>query len=159
MVRAWRLTKRRHSHAAFDGEGARVYGGRWNSVGTRIAYASESRAVALLEVLVHLGSSKVLPAYDFAGIELPSSLIEVLDPGTLPPNWSDSPSPVEVQAIGDAWVSSGRSAVLAVPSTIIPEALNYLINPVHARFSELVVRSPEPFVFDRRLIGLIQRER
>ncbi len=99
-----------------------------------------------------LTSGRRFPGYGFASTS-PEMLVEVLDPGTLPPDWSSSPPPLAVQAIGDAWVASGRSAVLAVPCTIVPGAVNYLLNPAHATFAELVVGVPEPFVFDRRLIA------
>ena len=73
MITAWRLVKSRHARAAFDGEGARLYGGRWNSPGTRVAYASDSVALAALEVLAHLQSTAVLQAYSLATIRFPES--------------------------------------------------------------------------------------
>lgn len=152
MRRAWRLVKRRYSASAFDGEGARLNGARWSSVGTRAAYASDSKALAVLEVLVHLQTTEVLAAYVFVGVDIPESLIEVLDRSALLAGWTDSPPPVEVQAIGDQWIGLGKAVVLAVPSAVVPDAVNYLLNPAHPRFSELKVSEQEPFVFDHRLL-------
>ncbi len=152
MITAWRLVKSRHARAAFDGEGARLYGGRWNSPGTRVAYASDSIALAALEVLAHLQSTAVLQAYSLATIRFPESVVEMLDSASLPAAWRRFPSPPENQAIGDRWAAESRSLVLRVPSAIVPSAANYLINPAHARFAGVVIEPPEPFTFDPRLL-------
>lgn len=157
MITAWRLVKARHARAAFDGEGARLYGGRWNSPGTRVAYASDSVALAALEVLVHLESTAVLQAYSLATIRFPDSALEVLDPALLSPDWRRFPSPPQNQAIGDRWVAEGRSLVLRVPSAIVPSASNYLINPAHPRFAAAVVDAPERFAFDPRLLKRLRQ--
>jgi RES domain-containing protein len=144
--------KSRHAGAAFDGEGARLHGGRWNSPGTRVAYASDSIALAVLEVLAHLQSYAVLQAYSLAAIRFTESLIEVLDRNSLPQEWRRYPSPLANQAVGDSWVSEGRTLVLQVPSAIIPSASNFLINPAHSQFSRVVIQRPEQLSFDRRLL-------
>ncbi len=143
--------KRRYSHSAFDGEGARRNGARWNSVGTRVAYASDSKALAVLEVLVHVQDSDILSAYSLVGIEIPEALIEVFDQTTLPATWATSPPLTATQTIGDRWIDSGNSVVLAVPSVIIPDSFNYLINPLHHRFTDLTVSQPAAFVIHPRL--------
>jgi RES domain-containing protein len=152
VITAWRLVKSRHARSAFDGEGARLYGGRWNSLGTRVGYASDSIALAALEVLAHLQSTAVLQAYSVATIRFPESMVEALDPASLPPAWQRFPSPPENQAIGDKWVAESRSLVLRVPSTIVPSASNYLINPAHSGFTAAVIETPERFTFDPRLL-------
>jgi RES domain-containing protein len=152
LITAWRLVKPRHAAAAFDGEGARLYGGRWNSPGTRVAYASDSIALAVLEVLAHLQSTKVLQAYSLVSVGFPEESVEILDAGTLPGPWRRFPTPVENQAIGDRWVAEERSLVLRVPSAIIPAAGNFLINPSHPEFRRVVVGRPERFAFDPRLL-------
>ncbi len=157
MITAWRLVKSRHARAAFDGEGARLYGGRWNSPGTRVAYASDSVALAALEVLAHLQSTAVLQAYSLATIRFPESVVEAVDPATLPADWRRFPSPPANQAVGDAWVAEGRSLVLRVPSAIVPSASNYLINPAHPRFTVAVVEKPEVFAFDPRLLKRLRQ--
>jgi RES domain-containing protein len=157
LITAWRLVKSRRARAAFDGEGARLYGGRWNSLGTRVAYASDSVALAALEVLAHLQSTAVLQAYSLATIRFPESLVETLDPASLPPEWRRFPSPPENQMIGDKWVAESRSLVLRVPSAIVPSASNYLINPAHSRFDAAVVLTAERFAFDPRLLKQLRQ--
>jgi RES domain-containing protein len=152
LITAWRLVKTRHAGAAFDGEGARVHGGRWNSPGTRVAYASDSIALAALEVLAHLQSTAILQAYSLVTIHFPESALEVLDAVSLPKGWRRFPSPPENQAIGDSWLTEGRSLVLQVPSAIIPTASNFLINPAHPEFQGVVIEQPERFAFDPRLL-------
>ena len=157
MITAWRLVKSRHAQAAFDGEGARLYGGRWNSPGTRVAYASDSVALAALEVLAHLESTAVLQAYSLATIRFPESVVETLDPASLPSDWRQFPSPPENHAIGDTWVAEGRALVLRVPSAIVPSASNYLINPAHPRFTVAVIEKTEVFAFDPRLLKRLRQ--
>ena len=152
MITAWRLVKPRHAAAAFDGEGARLHGGRWNSPGTRVAYASDSIALAALEVLAHLQSTAVLQAYSLVSLQFPEDGVEALETAALPTRWRRFPSPPENQAIGDRWVAEGRSLILRVPSALIPDASNFLINPSHPEFSEVVVGRPERFAFDLRLL-------
>ena len=153
MITAWRLVKSRHAAGAFDGEGARLHGGRWNSPGTRVAYASDSIALAALEVLAHLQSTAVLQAYSVVSLGFPDESVEVLEAGLLPPRWRRFPSPPENQAIGDLRVARGESLILRVPSAIIPAAANYLINPLHPDFRKVVVGRPERFAFDPRLLS------
>lgn len=153
MITAWRLVKSRHAAAAFDGEGARLHGGRWNSPGTRVAYASDSIALAALEVLAHLQSTAVLQAYSLVSLSFPDESVELLPTSSLPARWRRFPSPPENQAIGDQWVTGGRSLILRVPSAIIPSAANYLINPARPEFSRVVIARPERFAFDPRLLS------
>jgi len=152
LITAWRLVKSRHAAAAFDGEGARLHGGRWNSPGTRVAYASDSIALAALEVLAHLQSTAVLQAYSLVSLSFPEKTVEALQATALPARWRRFPSPPENHAIGDQWVAEGRSLILRVPSVIIPTAANFLINPSHPDFGKLVIGRPERFAFDARLL-------
>jgi RES domain-containing protein len=151
-MQLWRLVKTRYSSTAFDGEGARLHGARWNSVGVRVAYASDSSALAVLEVLVHLGKVSVLPSYSLVTGKLPSTLIEDLEESTLSAGWNASPVPPGVQAIGDAWIRSGRSLALRVPSAIVQGSYSVLINPSHPDFGQFIVEATTPYSFDARLI-------
>ncbi len=159
MIRAWRLVKSRYAASAFGGEGARLHGGRWNSPGVLVAYASESIALATLEVLVNLQSSAMLVAYSLASLQFPEEFVEELDLSILPANWRNAPPPLENQAIGDQWVGDRRSAVLRVPSAIIVSAQNYLLNPAHPDFAKVMIEAPEPFQFDPRLLQRLGRSR
>ena len=150
MPHAWRLTKTRYLAAAWDGEGARRAGGRWNSVGTRAVYASATLSLALAETLVHLPGG-VLPAYTAIPVRFDDALLSALDEKDLPSDWTKHPPPASTQAIGDAWVASARSAVLRVPSVVVPVEFNYLFNPAHPDFPRVAIGKPMAFPFDPRL--------
>ena len=152
-MRLWRLVKTRHASTAFDGEGARLHGGRWNSPGTRVAYASSNSALAVLEVLVHMtGGGGILPGYSLITATIPDTLVEDVPAADIPLGWDSSPVPPWVQAIGDAWVRSGRSLALRVPSAVVEGSYNILINPEHQGFARFAIESSAPFVFDPRLL-------
>jgi RES domain-containing protein len=152
MISAWRISKTRYAPTSFDGEGARRYGGRWNSVGTRMSYASESVALATLEVLVGLQDTALLTAYSLLKVQFPETLIEKLDRRTLPLAWNQHPPSEETQMLGDLWVAQGRSVVLQVPSAVVEAEYNYLFNPEHEHFHALIIHKPEPFRLDPRLL-------
>jgi len=136
----------------FDGEGARLYGGRWNSRGTRIIYTAGSLSLAALEMLVHFNNEEILLSYSFAAAEFDESLIlPVEEFGTLPENWSNSPPPLDIQRIGDQWAQSRTSVVLKVPTSVLPVEFNYLINIEHPEFSKVKLGEPQTFTFDERL--------
>ena len=152
MVEAWRICKVRYAPTAFDGEGARQYGGRWSSVGTRVVYSAGSRSLAILETLTRLESVVPLPAFVIVSARFDPSLAERLDPGDLAANWRVQPPSPVTQVLGDAWVESGRSAVLEVPSVVVPEESNFLINPEHPDFRKIRFGRPEPIELDPRLV-------
>jgi RES domain-containing protein len=151
MPRAWRIVKKRFADHAFDGEGSRLYGSRWTSPGRAVSFAAESLSLVVLEVLVHLQSSAVLADYVVFSVTFPDALTDNLDRSILPSTWRDSPAPPELQAIGDAWVEGGSSLVLRVPSVIVPHEENFLINPAHSQFNELVICGPDPLTVDPRV--------
>ena len=99
MPRVWRITKTKHADGAFEGEGARLYGGRWSSPGTRIVYAAESLALAVLEVLVHLQHTPTLSAYCVFTIDFPDECLST--PSRYPSNWRIYPTSIENQQLGD----------------------------------------------------------
>ncbi len=149
---AWRLVKTRHLRHAFDGEGARLYGGRWSSPGVRVVYVAESLALAAMEVLVHLGGSAILAAYSAVRVDFDSALVTVVDRSSLPRDWRRSPAPASLATIGDRWVAGGASAVIEVPSAVVEGERNFLLNPRHADFGSIAFGEPRPFVFDERLL-------
>jgi RES domain-containing protein len=153
MPRAWRIVKAKYAEHAFTGEGARLYGGRWTSPGVRAVYVSSSLSLATLEVLVHLSNSGPLVSYSVYTVDFPEDLVEELDRGKLPENWRVYPAPVELQRLGDRWIRGESSVVLKVPSVIVPDEHNYLMNPRHTDFSKLSFSQPEPFDADPRLFG------
>lgn len=151
VINAWRIVKNTYASEAFDGEGARLLGGRWNSPGHRVVYTSQSAALATLEILVHLGSSSALASWVLIGCRIPEGLVKVADGASLPKHWRRFPAPEELQRIGNEWMTSGASAVLEVPSAIIESEHNYLLNPEHKDFRRIEVQEPLPFSFDVRL--------
>ena len=150
MPSAWRLTKTRYLATAWDGEGAKTSGGRWNSVGTAVVYTSATLSLALVETLVHVPSG-LLPAYTAVPIDFEDSLVAVVEAADLLPNWKKQPAPPETRAIGDAWAASSRSALLRVPSVVVPIEFNYVINPKHRDFGRIRIGAPTPSPFDPRL--------
>lgn len=151
MVEAWRIVKSKYVTGAFTGQSASDYGGRWNSPGVRIVYTASSTSLALLEILVHLGFPQILPSYALILAVFDEDLLMQLDTPSLPGNWREQPPPRETQIIGDEWVTGGRSAVLAVPSTIVPHEMNLLINPLHPDFAQIIVHDAIDFPIDGRL--------
>lgn len=151
ILQAWRIVKTKRASTAFSGEGARLYGGRWSSPGRSVVYLSSSISLALLEVLVHLDSSPLLAAYSLIRVDFDQSLVERLDKSKLPENWASSPAPIEAQEIGDLWIKELRSPVLTVPSAIVRQEDNYLLNPMHPEFHRITIGEPSHFELDFRL--------
>ena len=149
----FRLVKQKFISSAFDGEGAKRYGGRWNSRGVPCVYLAASQSLALLEVMVHLQDYQVLKHYRMLQLQLSEPEVLQLAQAQLPANWRDEPAPVETAAIGDGWLRSGDSLALAVPSVVIPGELNYLLNVEYSGFDR-VVETAQLIEFepDRRLL-------
>ena len=148
---SWRITKQKHARSAFHGEGARIFGGRWNSPGTAMVYTAQSQSLAVLEMLVHLDSPELLNRYVLFEVSIDASYMEDLDLTTLPRNWKADPAPARVRAIGDDWIAGGASAVLRVPSTLVPGESNFLLNLRHKDFGNLGIGKAIRFQFDPRL--------
>lgn len=151
MAVAWRIVKARYTDSAFDGEGARTTGGRWNSRGVRVVYTAGSISLAILEILVHTAAPELLRSFVLVQAEIDDELIDRLDPARLPTTWRTHPAPPEVRRLGDRWVAAGTSAALAVPSVIVPREVNYLLNPEHPDFGRIRFGRPEPLDLDERL--------
>jgi RES domain-containing protein len=146
-VRLWRLSKPEF-FSWLDGEGARLAGGTWNSVGLPVAYLSSSLALAALEVLVNLPPLQrrrgQLPKLVAIAVDLPAELIA-------DPAFAGGQSVETTRSLGDAWLTSQSSLALIVPSRVIPLERNVLLNPRHPGMAEVTVAVSEPFVFDDRL--------
>ena len=152
MSRVWRIVKSSRAATAFDGEGARLHGGRWNSPGTPMVYTAGTQSLAALEVLVHLQDSRLLQQnYSAISIDFDDKHVEVLAMKSLPKTWRHSPPPNALFALGDRWARERRSPVLQVPSAIIPDEPLYLLNPQHPTFARSKFGKPKPFDFDPRL--------
>jgi RES domain-containing protein len=149
----WRLCKSRYAKERLSGEGARLYGGRWSYPGIVVVYTASTLSLAVLELLVHLDYELAPSDMVRIRIEVPSSVsIERVRIESLPKNWRAYPSPESLQKIGSSWAAEKRSLLLEIPSAVIPEENNYLVNPVHPEFKELKVERPQRFKFDSRLL-------
>ena len=150
-MRFWRICRRRYAAEAAAGQGARLYGGRWNSRGVRVVYASTSLALAAVETFVNL-EPNLRPA-DLVSIEgeIPHALkIARIDVKMLPASWQQTRDE-SLRTFGDDWVRGGKSAALLVPSAAIRGEWNILLNPVHPGVCMILFRDPMPFEFDMRM--------
>jgi len=148
---AWRITTKRDPGAAFDGEGARLYGGRWNRPGTRLVYAAEHLSLAALELFVHVDPEDQPSALFRFRVELPDDALERLPRERLPASWRAYPAPDATTALGTDWARRAEGLALVVPSVVIPEENNVLLNPAHPRFRKLELGTGKPFSFDPRM--------
>jgi RES domain-containing protein len=148
LLKAFRIVKRKFASTAFSGEGARLYGGRWNSPGFAVIYTSSTIALAILEWRAHLTQ---WPAPPVMIIEIEFSPVLVDSPSRLPNNWKQLPAPKGNAAVGDSWVKSATSAILRVPSAIVPDEFNYLLNPLHPGFCRITRSKPRLLKVDARL--------
>lgn len=156
LLTVWRLCHERYAESAFEGIGAKRVGGRWNSRGTPIGYTSESLALAALELLVHVRAEDVPESLIAISARIPRDLIsEPFGAGkeTLPSGWRSVSGNTAVVAYGDHWQQLGRSAAMRVPSVVIPEESNILINPEHPEFASVEIGAPRRFSFDPRLFA------
>ena len=152
MLTAWRIVKKRYADRAFDGDGARRFGGRWSPPGVPVVYVASTRSLAVLEMAVHLDRSTLLAAFVLVPCEFDRRLVTAVDRRALPAHWRRDPAPPVLATIGHAWVRQARSAVLAVPSAIIEEETNFLLNPAHPDFPKIRIGDPQDFDVDQRLI-------
>lgn len=150
MQTAWRVVKNKHRQEAFTGEGARRYGGRWNTPGRAIVYAAETLSGALLEILVH-SSRRLLPHYSVYHLQFPERLISDIDLSELPSNWRSSPAAADLSRIGDQWFAEQRTCALRVPNAIVPMESNFLLNPAHKDYRLVEIEGPIDYVVDERL--------
>ena len=151
-MRVWRITRR--AYQALDGEGARLFGGRWNSEGVPVVYTSSTLSLAALEYLVHVQIEDVPD--DLVSLEIdgpddaPVERIETFD---LPDDWNQVPDHPACIDLGDAWAASSPGLVLRVPSAIIPHEWNVLLNPLHHEMTRVKVVAVREFAFDPRLLA------
>ena len=144
----YRIGSRRYT--ANDGSGAARFGGRWNHVGIPMIYAAESRALCALEILA--GSRELANDYISIPIEIPSEIpFRILSSEELPESWNSAQHPNSTRELGTAWALSKSTAILLVPSAVLPRECNYLINPQHPDFLRIIFHAAESFDFDERL--------
>jgi len=134
-----------------SGAGAKLFGGRWNSIGVPMLYLASSRALAALEVLAHLTPIQDPQDFCITIFEVPEHSQEEIEKYLLPENWNSYPAPSLLKKKGDAFVKANNSLLLKVPSAIVEDEYNYLINVNHPLLSKVKILGSKPFVFDKRL--------
>ncbi|AWG25503.1 RES family NAD+ phosphorylase [Flavobacterium kingsejongi] len=153
-MKVYRIEREKYLKTTLQGIGAALTEGyRWNSLNTYLVYTAESRALATLEVSVHLDLSEDLPTdRHYVEIEIPDEVeITELSIDDMPEGWDSRPPLLETQYIGDDFVQQNNGAVLKVPSCIVPPEYNYLINPQHPDAKKIKVISTAKLVFDNRI--------
>ncbi len=150
-MRVFRLSKEKYSNE-LSGKGASRSGNRWNSKGTEIVYTSESRALAMAEVAVHLTVATLPSDFVMMEIEIPDSMkIEEINIEDLPGNWNIHPPVPGTQKIGDKFIDALEQCVLKVPSAVVQGDFNYLLNPHHKDFKKIKIVEITKFPFDKRI--------
>lgn len=134
-----------------SGRGAAMYGGRWNSEGIYVLYTAGSPSLAMLESLVHFGG-RVVGDYCQVALEIPDESIQELKAADLPENWRESPPPDILKAFGNKFIVQGKFLMLKVPSVLVPDESNYLLNPAHPAFGKIRILVKSKIRFDERLI-------
>ena len=153
----YRICQAAYAASAADmiaGTGGLYSSGRWHSAGKRIVYVSQNLSLAAHELLVHYPKRKHSLKFAMCSIDIPGALVMSLPAfgvTTLPAGWDSQPPRHASQAIGDSWLTAKASAVLEVPSVIIPGEFNYLLDPMHPDFGAIKAADPKPFSFDPRL--------
>jgi RES domain-containing protein len=151
---AWRITKAVYADNAFTGVGAWLEGARWNPKGVYMVYTAGSVSLAAFELLVHLPKEALLyDLYVRIPVEFDTKQVITFKLADLPSDWNANPPGEATQKLGDAWIKSEASLVLKVPSSIIPDEYNYLINPLHPDFKTITIGSAQSFHFDKRILN------
>ena len=150
-MEVFRLARANRRHD-LSGYGAYLYGGRWNLPGMAVLYTATQRAMALLETLVHLPVADLPDDMYLMTLEVPDDVSrESLAPADLPPDWQRLSMPLPTATLGHAWLQAGRSLALQVPSVVVPQETNLLLNPAHPEFIRVRLLDAQPFFFDERL--------
>ncbi len=148
---AYRIVKKEYAASMWSGEGAREFGGRWNSKGVAVVYACENRSLAAMEQLVHVVPPRVLRGFVISSVQFDEDQVERVKMKALPAGWDRKVPPASLRRFGDEWVARGESVALAVPSAVVRGEWNYLLNPAHGEFRALIKSRPATFGYDRRL--------
>ena len=148
---AFRISKAKYSAQAYTGQGAKNNPGRWNLAGFAMVYTSENTSLACLETVSHLMDDFDPTNFVILKAFIPLQLIEIVDPNQLPIFWDADHPGLASQEFGTEWLLSLRSAVLKVPSVLVPNDFNFLINPQHPDFAKIEIGQPVPFQFHKHL--------
>ncbi len=151
MITACKIAKKRHAANPLGGRGGFLVGGRWHHKGVRVVYCAGSLSLAALEQFVHFGKRQRKISLVQIEIDIPEDIIELLPNNKLPSDWREFPAPTSTADLGTSWLTSGKAAVLCVPSVLSPKEHNYIVNPLHADAARIKVRSKSAYSFDPRM--------
>ena len=141
-----------------SGAGPRLYGGRWNQKGTPVIYAAESRSLATLEYLVHVPLSYEPLGLSVVTLIVPDGAsVRELRISELPADWNRFPAPSRLAELGSQWVRDSGSLLLRVPSAVVDDEFNLIINPSHAEMADVSIEDVRPYAFDERLLSRFKR--
>jgi RES domain-containing protein len=155
-ITAWRIINKKHAAKAFSGEGAKLFGGRWNPPGHAAVYTADSLSLAILELIVHLDEDRDIQDYVAIPLEFEEAQIITWPEEMLPKNWSSLPVSDQTQNMGKMWLEEKQSMVLKVPSSVVHHDSNFVINPLHPDFSSLKMGQPQTLQIDPRLAAKLQ---
>jgi RES domain-containing protein len=146
----WRIASA--AHATFHGEGARRYGSRWTPRGLPAVFTSATLSLAALERFVNTAADLEPVDLVTIAVDIEATVpIETVTVADLPADWRKYPAPPTLAMIGERWLRVSKSVVLSVPSVVIPDERNFVLNPTHGDFARLVINPFEPFSFDPRM--------
>jgi RES domain-containing protein len=149
-VRVWRIAS--SEHAKFDGEGARRFGSRWTPRGRAAAFASATLSLAALERFVHVDPDLELPSLVAIAVDFDDRIaITAIAIADLPSDWRTYPAPAALALVGERWLRESMTAILSIPSVLIPHECNFVLNPNHKDFKRLEIGRAERFSFDPRM--------
>jgi len=165
-ITAWRIDKTIYAErdedingrsipSSFSGIGSKLYGGRWKSIGSSVVYTAGSQSLAILEVLVHLQSERALSLYSLIAISFEEEQVLKIHKDDLPQDWDNLEADSGSKLLGDSWIKANESPVLEVPSVIVLDEKNYLINPFHPEFKSLIIGKPVHYPLDSRLFKTV----
>lgn len=152
MPAIYRILHERHREEPFSGKGGLHYKSRWASKGQLVSYAADHLAMATLEKLAGVKRADLLTEMVYAKAEIDPTHVEILSEDQWPEDWKALPSSDATRAVGDAWIESGRSLLLRVPSVVLPDSYNYVINAAHPAAGELQVIRVAPLLLDNRVL-------
>jgi RES domain-containing protein len=155
-ITAWRITRKKYVREAFSGEGAKQFAGRWNPIGYPVIYVAESLSLAILELIVHLENDSDISSFAAIPVNFSRSIVQVLPESQWPDNWFSLPISEPSQQVGKTWIEEMSSVVLQVPSSVVPQECNFLINPRHPKFSKIKIGTPQSLHIDQRISKRLQ---
>jgi RES domain-containing protein len=151
-MKIYRIAKTRYIKD-LSGSGARIYGGRWNHKGTSMIYTAESRALATVEYLVHVPLSIAPAPLSLATLKIPDKIAPMeIAISDLPNNWREYPAPSKLADLGTNWAAKNESLLLRVPSSVVAQEFNILINPLHPDMKRVTILHIERYNIDKRLL-------